>query len=104
MAEPSAAVPFPDCRTTQAPPHLLRWHKRLSVRRYVRLLERLTQMGPAGIGTRLWRPARKGMRVLGYRYESRRGAAQPDHEALFQHLGPNLKADWARSHFPGRHM
>lgn len=95
MAEPSATVPFPDCRTTQAPPHLLRWHKRLLVRQYVRLFERLAQMSPAEIGTRLWRPARKGMRALGHRYDLHWDAAQPDHEAFVQHLGPDLKADLA---------
>lgn len=100
--EPPAAVPFPDCHAAQAPPQLLRWHKRLSVRRYVRLLERVAQMSPAEIGTRLWLKAHKGLRALSHRDQGRwvgvgRGGvgedeAEPSHEAFFERLGPDLHA------------
>ncbi len=88
----ASAAPFPDCHTASAPPHLLRWRKRLSVRRYVRLFERLVQMGPAEIGTRLWRPARKGLRVLCRRYGLAWGTSQQCREAFLQGLGAHPEA------------
>lgn len=64
----------------------LRWSKRLHVQRYRRLGDRLVRMGPAEIGNRLWRRARKAAG-----YETRLSSpAAPD---LLKPFGPALQAN-----------
>lgn len=59
----------------------------MSVRRYLRLAERLAQMGPREVGTRLWRPARKHLHALCHWYGLAWGTSRQCRETFLQRLG-----------------
>ncbi len=88
----SSPLPFAPGGPDQTPASALRWSKKLTTQRYLRLLDRVAQMSLGEVRTRLWLPVRKYWSVLGARYGFAQHAS-PHRSAVFlQALGAQPQA------------